>query len=145
MVLLQVSSGDKTEGKQGKSDFWALKTDSNGIKEWDLTFGGSGDEKLHSVSQTMDGGYLLGGHTFSGANGDISQPNQGISDYWIVKLQGTGLLQEFFADADNDGYGNPAIDTFAYSSACGICNRQRRLQRLKHQCTSGSIDICKRH
>ncbi len=54
--------------------------------QWDKRFGGSGNEELRVVTQTPDGGLLLGGNSGSGVNGDRTQPNQGGMDYWLVKV-----------------------------------------------------------
>ena len=79
-------SGDKTQGSQGSSDFWLVKTDSNGVKQWDERFGGTSVDQLTCLQLTADGGCILGGVSFFGAGGDKSQPSQGNSDYWIIKI-----------------------------------------------------------
>ncbi|WP_158267548.1 GEVED domain-containing protein [Adhaeribacter arboris] len=86
-------SGDKTQGSQGKNDFWIVKTDANGNKLWDKTYGGSDHEYLNRIIQTQDGGYLLAGVSQSGIGGDKTQSNRGDRDYWIVKISSTGVKQ----------------------------------------------------
>jgi hypothetical protein len=88
-----IISGDKTQASQGYYDYWILKTDGNGIKQWDARFGGSKDEYLGAVQQTPDGGYILGGYSFSKISGDKTQASQGGADYWIVKTDGNGVKQ----------------------------------------------------
>ena len=56
---------------------------------WDKTFGGSGLDTLPHIQQTSDGGYIVAGNSESN-DGDISDGNNGNSDYWIVKLDGLG-------------------------------------------------------
>src|SRR5438046_77036 len=49
------SSGDKTQPNWGPSntpDFWIVKTDAFGIKQWDKRFGGNADDDLNSLQQT---------------------------------------------------------------------------------------------
>ncbi|OKL40010.1 T9SS type A sorting domain-containing protein [Pontibacter flavimaris] len=88
------ASGDKTEGSKGYSDYWVIKLNADGSKAWDRTYGGSDSEYLTTLLNTPDGGYLLGGHSRSGADGDKSEPNKspyGVdADYWVVKLDALG-------------------------------------------------------
>lgn len=84
------NSGDKTQTSQGHNDYWIVKTDAAGQKQWDKTFGGPGNDYLNRVVQTPDGGYLLAGSSFSGAGGDKTQASRGDRDYWVVKISSTG-------------------------------------------------------
>ncbi|MEP7319113.1 MAG: hypothetical protein ABI921_10235, partial [Panacibacter sp.] len=79
-------SGDKSQGGKGATDYWIVKLDKKGRKEWDKTIGGSSDDIISSVAQTSDGGYILGGSSLSGISGDKTEANRGMYDYWIVKL-----------------------------------------------------------
>ncbi len=83
-------SGDKSQASKGAADFWVVKTDASGTKTWDKTFGGSSDENFRTLQQTADGGYILGGYSNSGLNGDKSQASKGGFDYWVVKVDATG-------------------------------------------------------
>lgn len=85
-------SGEKTQPNQ-ESDYWVVKLDAAGNKQWDKTFGGSSFDILRSVQQTTDGGYILGGYTYSDRSGDISEVSRGDADYWIVKLNAAGTKQ----------------------------------------------------
>jgi len=99
-------SGDKTQASQGEDDYWIVKTDANGIKQWDATFGGSSDDYLYSLQKTSDGGYILGGSSESGISGDKTQTSQGEADYWIVKTDANGVKQwdAQFGGSSSDGY-----------------------------------------
>lgn len=66
-----------------------IKTDTNGNKLWDKTFGGSSADYANSVQQTTDGGYIFAGYTGSYGAGDY--------DAWLVKLP---------PDMDDDGIPN---------------------------------------
>lgn len=85
-------------------DFWLVKIDSLGIKQWDVTLGGTGDDQLASVAQTIDGGYLVAGESNSGISGDKTQVNKGLIDYWIIKIDSTGNMQwdSDFGGTEND-------------------------------------------
>ncbi|MDQ3291844.1 MAG: hypothetical protein M3Q05_11205, partial [Bacteroidota bacterium] len=83
-------SGDKSSGSKGFADFWIVKVDANGAKQWDKTYGGNLEENLKACLQTSDGGYLLGGISNSNSNSDKSEGTNGLSDYWIVKIDGSG-------------------------------------------------------
>ncbi|NML65443.1 hypothetical protein HHL22_09525 [Hymenobacter sp. RP-2-7] len=86
-------SGDKTGYIDNAGDYWIVKLDSQGHKQWDRTIGAQGYEWLRIARQTPDGGYLLGGESSSGVSGDKTQPGQGQLDYWLVKLDGQGRKQ----------------------------------------------------
>lgn len=89
---------DKTgPGGGGGADYWILKLDATGQKEWDRSYGGGNSDILMAVHQTADGGYILGGNSNSDASGEKSEncrsgSNEGYiqSDYWIVKVSPTG-------------------------------------------------------
>lgn len=78
-------------------DYWVLKIDTLGNKQWDKRFGGTDLDMLIDACQTSDGGYILAGTTWSGIGGDKTQanwdPNQFYTDYWIVKISANGTKQ----------------------------------------------------
>ena len=85
--------GDKTQASKGNLDYWIVKTDSLGIKQWDKDFGGTNDDVLLTLQQTSDEGYIIGGWSVSGISGDKTQASWGSSDYWILKLDSMGNKQ----------------------------------------------------
>lgn len=91
--------GDKTQpvwGTNGYSDYWIVKMDSSGNKEWDKNFGGTEVEQLYTLQQTTDGGYILGGWSGSDVSGDKTDSLHGYPfyiDYWIVKIDSFGNKQ----------------------------------------------------
>lgn len=46
---LSCISGDKTQASQGDYDYWVVKTDVGGMKQWDARFGGYGFIETHKA------------------------------------------------------------------------------------------------
>ncbi len=86
-------SGDKNEASLGFADYWVIKLNSTGTVEWQNTIGGGSDDYLISIQQTTDGGYILGGYSYSGISGDKTEASLGNYDYWVIKLKGTGAIE----------------------------------------------------
>lgn len=84
------NDGDVT-GNHGGDDFWVVKLTSSGAIYWEKSLGGSNSDVSYMVKQTTEGGYILTGYTSSN-DGDVSG-NHGNSDYWVVKLTNTGILE----------------------------------------------------
>ncbi|MDQ3290777.1 MAG: hypothetical protein M3Q05_05740, partial [Bacteroidota bacterium] len=89
---LSDSSGDKSQTNKGGYDFWVVKTDDEGTKIWEKTYGGSGNDYLNSILELPEGGFLLGGSSESGVGGDKTEVNQGVRDFWVVLLDYKGDL-----------------------------------------------------
>lgn len=85
-------SGDKTEDSRGEEDYWVLKLDPNGNIEWQKTYGGDLTDKLNSIVETNDDGYLLSGNSESSISGDRSVVQKGISDIWLIKINDSGAI-----------------------------------------------------
>ncbi|MEH6406019.1 MAG: T9SS type A sorting domain-containing protein, partial [Leeuwenhoekiella sp.] len=83
-------SGDKSQNSRGDYDYWLIKIDKNGNKLWDKTYGGTGDERLSSITLTADNGYILSGKSNSSISGEKSEKRKGSTDYWIVKIDFNG-------------------------------------------------------
>lgn len=58
--------------------------------EWQRASGGTSDDYPTKVQQTTDGGYIMGGITFS-SDGDVTG-SHGLFEFWIVKLNNNGTL-----------------------------------------------------
>lgn len=89
------ASRDKSEdshGEEGKEDYWVVKIDADGNKEWDRTIGGNSIDYLRSAIALEDGGYLLAGNSFSGVSGDKTEPIRQDSDYWAVRVDAAGSI-----------------------------------------------------
>lgn len=61
--------------------------------EWDNTIGGGATDDIYSIDLTMDGGYIIAGSSGSNIFADKTEPNIGLLDYWIVKLDILGNIE----------------------------------------------------
>ncbi|MFN8321865.1 MAG: T9SS type A sorting domain-containing protein [Chitinophagales bacterium] len=104
--------GDKTQENwdvsQFYDDYWVVKVDSAGNKQWDRRFGGLLQDGLTSIVVCNDGGYILVGSSNSNMDGDRTVPRNGGGDIWIVKI---------------DSAGNKMWDR-AYGGTCGETPRE---------------------
>ncbi|MFO8078447.1 MAG: hypothetical protein R6U21_07395 [Thermoplasmatota archaeon] len=66
----------------GHSDFWLIKTDSNGNEIWNKTFGGRDEDFGHWITKDHNGGYIATGYTRSYGNG--------LNDVWLIKIDENG-------------------------------------------------------
>lgn len=85
------NTGDVSEVSRGSVDFWIVKTDDQGNKEWDRRYGGLGTDQPWSVHQTRDSGYIVGGFSESNATpANKSENSRGGQDFWLIKLDQMG-------------------------------------------------------
>lgn len=96
------NNGDVGPNK-GFDDIWVIKTDANGNKIWQKTYGGSSGEDAWAITGTVDGGFIVAGTTTSSSDGDVG-PNKGFVDIWILKLDANGnlLWQKTFGGTSTD-------------------------------------------
>ena len=102
-------AGNKTAAGKGGYDYWVVKIDANGNKQWDKTFGGTQDDQLAKAAATPDGGFVLGGSSSSPAGADKTEGLRGAAgqnDYWVVKIDANGNKQW------DKTVGSPGDDTF---------------------------------
>ena len=110
-------SGDKTQPNWdttlSTADYWIVKIDSSGNKQWDKKFGTVWDEACADIIQTPDGGYLLGGTTpgcdTTGDKTQLSFCNSPYNDnFWIVKIDTIGNKQwdKVYGGVSGEIFGN---------------------------------------
>ncbi len=100
-MLLQTSDGGYliaglTCTSEGIADAWLIKTDAQGNKLWDKTYGGAADDGVYGITKTSEGGYILAGFTNSTGAGDY--------DAWLIKVDSSGTQQwaKTYGGADTD-------------------------------------------
>ncbi|MHA2100445.1 MAG: hypothetical protein ACW99A_17350 [Candidatus Kariarchaeaceae archaeon] len=112
-----IFAGSTNSQGAGMSDFWLVKTDTNGKFEWDKTFGGPGYDKIESFIQTSDGDLVMTG--FNGATTEYGS----LGDPWWVNTNSNGIHQWDRVMQS----GGPTIQTndggFAFGGADEIANR----------------------
>jgi len=86
-------SVDKTETSFGFDDYWILKLNITGNIIWQKTLGGSNLDILTDIRQTNDNGFIIAGHSQSGASALKSENLIGVSDCWIIKLSEDGITE----------------------------------------------------
>ena len=86
-------SGDKTEPSNGGDDLWIIKIDNTGTIIWQNTIGGSDGDYSWKIKQSNDAGFIIASESFSNKSGDKSENNYGASDYWVVKIDSSGVIE----------------------------------------------------
>jgi hypothetical protein len=71
-------------------DYWVIKLNANGEREWSNYYGGSFTDTAYDAIQTEDDDYIIAGSSDSN-DVDISNTNGGY-DYWVIKISSTGSL-----------------------------------------------------
>jgi hypothetical protein len=109
-------AGMANRGRSPK--FWMVKTDGDGNKVWDKTFGGPEYNEwtyVRGCCQAHDGGYVMSGNSFSfGAGRD---------DLWIVKTDSSGNMEwnKTFGGKNRDCSWSMDITTDG-GYVFGVCN-----------------------
>lgn len=86
----------------GLADYWVVKLTSTGDLKWEKSLGGSEEDQAWFIQQTMDGSYIVAGHSCSN-DGDVTV-SKGEDDFWIVMLDSTGNIEwqkSFGGQGDN--------------------------------------------
>lgn len=84
-------SGNHTAMGVGWSDYWVVKLSSAGNLVWQKCYGGNENEIAYFIQPARDGGFFVCGSAES-ADGDLTC-NAGITDMWMIKIDGSGVLQ----------------------------------------------------
>jgi len=88
-----ILGGSASSFGAGDSDYWLMKTDSNGIEQWNKTFGGTGWDECWAM-RPVDGGYILVGFVlptkiFDTAYCWLVKTDADGNKLWDKKIEGT--------------------------------------------------------
>jgi hypothetical protein len=79
-----VAGSTNSTNSAGYDDFWVFKLNSTGGVAWSYTYSDTNYDDAYSIQQTTDGGYIVGGTTYS-----IST---GLGSFWLLKLNQEGIV-----------------------------------------------------
>jgi len=80
-----ITTGKTLSFGAGDFDVFLLKVDSNGVEQWNKTFGWTNMDEAWAVQQTTDGGYIIIGNTFL--------TSVGPAGVLLIKTDGNGTKQ----------------------------------------------------
>jgi len=99
-----IVTGWTTSFGMGSRDVYLIKSDSLGNNLWTKTYGGTDWDEGWSVQQTLDGGYVVVGNTYSFGSGS--------GDIFLLKINANGdtLWSRTYGGVNND-YGHSVLET----------------------------------
>lgn len=71
-----------TDSFDADSDFWLIKTDTEGNMQWNQTYEAGAYDCAYSLIEASDGGYVLAGHS-----------SFILQNSWVIKTDPTGIMQ----------------------------------------------------
>jgi len=96
--------GTKTSLDYGTYDIWLNKLNSNGVKIWDKTYGGSDFDAPEDIQWISNERFLIYGSSSSDISGNKTSGTNGSSDLWFLTIDTLGNIVSDFniggADAD---------------------------------------------
>jgi len=97
-------------GNHGSSDIWMLKISNGGELLWQKCFGGSSSDNRGNFDIINDTSFVFAGFSYSD-DLDVSGNNGGW-DFWVGKMRPCAS-ELYYADSDEDGYGNNSMHIFS--------------------------------
>lgn len=87
------SSGDKSDPNRGENinNIWVIKTDAQGQKVWDKTYGTATSEDAASIVELSDGSFIITSDSWEGiAEFERTEPSIGRQDVWLLRINEIG-------------------------------------------------------
>lgn len=102
----------------GQSDVWLIKTDANGVKQWDQKIGIGVNDYGCSVQQTTDGGYIIAGLRGVPLSEDVLlvKTDSSGTPVWIKTYGGANMDIGYSVEQTTDGGYIIAGETYSYGS-----------------------------
>lgn len=87
------TNGDSNGFKGGQNDGIVVKFNAFGNIVWKRNYGGTSNDYIQAIKQTLDGGYIFAGFTASG-DGDLAfTTDESYKHGWITKINSSGQIQ----------------------------------------------------
>ena len=104
-----IISGDTTSYGAGGTDVWIIKTDAEFNEEWNRTYGGPYDERIYSMDETTNNGYVFAiinnAYILTGTKDDtwiLTTDNEGRPEWEVlIEEEGTQWPQSILQTTDN--------------------------------------------
>ncbi len=95
---------DITDEPYGNGDFFVVKTDTNGVREWSHLYGGAEADRMTSLDISPNNDIVCVGRSNSNISGDKTTNTFGLNDYWVVKLNDKGdlLWEKTYGGTEDD-------------------------------------------
>ncbi len=98
---------------------WLIKTDANGVMEWDMTYGDTYIDEAYVVKETSDGGFIIGG---------MSTAYGWAGEGWLIRTDSNGNIiwdNGFHAEGSTTADWDYIFDVIETDDggfiACGYC------------------------
>jgi len=86
-------SGDRIVIRKGGVDIWLLKLNQDLTINWQKSIGGNGDDLLVDIISCDDNGFLLLSGSSSPISLDKTFDMYGWLDYWLIKIDSLGNIE----------------------------------------------------
>ena len=117
-----IITGVTTSYSAWYNDVYLIRTDDRGDTLWTNVFGGTGNDEGHSVAQTSDGSFIVGGTTTSYGAGStdiyLIKTDASGDEQWNQTYGGTGIDMGFSVQQTTDG----GYVVGGYTNSFGISN-----------------------